>query len=363
MKIGIITFHQAENYGAVLQALALQNVISNILQDSDVYIVNYTSKSISNSYRVLFPFYEKKTFLLKIRSLIGIIIQLPFTLKRKLVFYLFRKKYINFINIDSINDCDYLICGSDQIWNPSLTDGIDRYYYGDINGFHGRIITYAASDGGQLKNYDKDLLSTLFNNIYAISVRESSMISRIREYTNKNVVTVMDPVFLPDHDFWDFISSDIRRKGYILIYQLEYNPIILKEAKELALKTGKYIIDLCYNYPLGRKWIFSKTYKIKIAVSPSKFISYFKNADYILTNSFHGTAFSIIFKKQFCTYNIEKRNERLIDLLSFAGLSDRYVSSGLDVITEKINYDKIYKRIDEKIKFSYDFLITSLIRE
>jgi hypothetical protein len=359
LNIGILTFHLAENYGAALQALALKASLSNLAPDIRVVFVDYMPKKVASPYKLFFYYVSATNAKSRAMALVKIIMQLPFFIKRKLAFRSFRIHYYRLLDTKKIGELEYLVCGSDQIWNPTLTGGIDSKYFGLFKDFGGKTVIYAASDGGQLKEYECTELSALLKNINTISVREKSMIPFIEKYTTKSVNLVLDPVFLPDPSYWRNMSSPINSSGYILVYRLEPNPFIIVDALELARTMGKKIIEITYAFPY--KKIIQTNLNIRTAISPNEFVGYFKNADYILTNSFHGTAFSIIFHKQFCVYAIEKRSERIVDLVASLGLQNRYVKRATEVIRQVIDYDMVEGKINIQRAFSINYLKESIL--
>jgi hypothetical protein len=346
MKIGIITFHCADNYGAVLQAFALYQKLAELFDASDIYIVDYQPKSIIKVYSLL--------NIKNMRGLISSILQLPFLLQRKYNFNKFRDLYFKLLSLKDIDCLDYLVCGSDQIWNAEITNGLDPHYFGMIEGFKGKVIAYGASDGGNLTN-NIDIFQSFLERFEFVSVREKSMMAPLEKY-GKNITVVLDPVFLPDIIFWQKIAAGQKHRNYILIYQLTQNDRLLENAYQLASHTGKQLIEITYGFPYKR--ILKTKHKVLASVSLADFLSLFIHADYIFTNSFHGTAFSIIFNKNFYTYFLpgnDKRNNRIEDLLSDSNLRNRGFShidfNGPEVIDFSSVNSLLNKKKNEAIKF------------
>jgi hypothetical protein len=346
MKIGIITFHCANNYGALLQTFALYYKLIDILPSDEIYIVNYCPDSITEVYSLL-------RFRISF-SLLSSIFQLPFSIKRKLNFCKFRKARFNLLSVKNISCLDFLICGSDQIWNPAITRGIDPYYFGIIEGFRGRTIAYAASDGGNLEKANPDIINKYLSTFTSISVREGDMLLLLGNY-NKTIGVVLDPVFLPDISFWHTFASKQRYANYVLIYKLSKNDEMSKNAYQFAEKMGKEVIEITYRFPY--KQMFTKKHRILSSLSISDFISLFLYADYVFTNSFHGTAFSIIFNRLFYVYFInDKKSNRIEYLLNKLNLLERYVPF-IDIDNAKnIDYQLINKIIAEKKEESLNFI-------
>jgi hypothetical protein len=171
------------------------------------------------------------------------------------------------------------------------------------------------------------------------------MAARLKKYIqDKEMIVSIDPVFLMNMAYWKKISKKPKHKNYILIYRLGANNEIYKDAYQLAKNTGKKIIEITTNYITALK----NKHKTLTMTGIDQFITLFMYADYILTNSFHGVAFSIIFNKQFCSYYIKNGNERIADLLSDLSLSDRQVSSAFGVFEKMIDYDHINVLLEQK---------------
>jgi len=350
MKIGIITFHYATNYGGVLQAFGLYNKLIELFPSSEVYIVDYDNRPFERARRSQGVIYQ---FISSITKMIV----MTFSMKSRLFFRIFIKKYFRLININNIQELDYLVCGSDQIWNPKLTRGLVPHYFGHIKGFTGKTVIYAASDGGYLGDADPELLRKYLANITAISVRESTMLPLLNHYA-KNVSVVSDPVYLFDVSFWKEFASKRKCQKYILIYCLSSDDNILRDAYKLASQKKLRIIQIKALYPI--KDIFRSKHKV---VQPSlpDFLSWFLYAEYIFTNSFHGLAFSIISNKQFYVYQLNnKLNNRIHCVLSEFNITNRY-GSFFDVdALENIDYDIINDLHAKKRKTAIEFLKANL---
>jgi hypothetical protein len=356
MKIGIITFHCADNYGAVLQTLALYNKLMRLFATSDIYVVDYRPRSIIKEYSLL--------RIRNIRQLISSILQLPFLLRRKSYFNKFRDMSLKLLPLKDINRLEYLVCGSDQIWNSEITKGLDLYFFGIIKGFQGKLIAYAASDGGNLTNIEVRSIQSYLTRFEFLSVREKTMLTLLNEY-QKNISVVLDPVFLLDRTFWQKIASNQKYSNYILVYQLGHNDNLFKDAYQLAAQTGKLLIEIVYAFPYKRIIKTKRVLKIKHKIFPTVnlpfFLYLFNHADYIFTNSFHGTAFSIIFNRCFYSYGIDndKKNERIEDLLSEINLQNHFITAGVNNF-DPIDYCVVNFLLAKKIGESIDFLKCAL---
>jgi hypothetical protein len=350
MKTGIITFHCADNYGAVLQCYALQTKLRELFQDAEVFIIDYRPKYIMKMFSLIKTHHVLYFF--------NSLLQMPFRLLIKMRFNRFRAENYMYLRIKDAAKLDYIVCGSDQIWNPLITQGFDRHYFGFFDGFPGGRIAYAASDGGNLaKTGNSAGVQALLKNFAALSVREKSMLPAL-EALGVTGTAVPDPVLLLDKFYWAQKAARQKYHNYILIYRVLPNDDIVRDANIIAEKTGKRIVELRFGIPY--KNLPSVKHTIVPAAGVYDFLSLFLHAGFVLTNSFHGTAFSIIFNKQFCSYSInDSIQNRIVDLLSDLGISDRYVKTGLPKIFDTIDYASVNGRIAQKSQKASEFLLNA----
>jgi hypothetical protein len=349
MKIGIITFHCAYNYGALLQTYALYQKLTNLFSGNEVFIVDYCPVSIVKVYSLI--------QLENVFDFIKSLIKLPFSIKRKRLFNEFKKKHLKFIDINDIHNLDYIVCGSDQIWNSRITKNVDPHYFGIIEGFSGKVITYAASDGGSLDTINEEILKNCLTHITAISVRESTMLPLLKQY-RKDISVVLDPVFLLDKNTWETIASKRKYKKYILLYCISKEDKLVQDAYKLAKLKRIKIIEITAGFPFKR--IFKNRHTVYL-VGISDFLSYFLYAEYIFTNSFHGTAFSIIFNKNFFSYRLNnKKNDRIHGVLSEFNLINRYGEHFDMEKLKNIDYPSVNTHLVQEKNKSISFLTEAL---
>jgi hypothetical protein len=351
MKIGIITFHCADNYGAVLQAYALQTKLRELFKDAEIFVIDYRPRYILK----MFSLVKTHSVLYFFNSLL----QLPFRIIIKERFKRFRWENYSYIKVKEAVQLDCIVCGSDQVWNPVITQGFDEHYFGLINGFRGKTIAYAASDGGNIvRTGDRTHLQALFKNLALISVREKSTLS-VLEGFGVTGTAVPDPVLLLDKYYWSQKAARQKYHNYILIYRVLPNDNILQDAELIAQKTGKRIVELRFGIPY--KNMLSLKHTIVPSAGVYDFLSLFLNADFVLTNSFHGSAFSIIFNKQFCSYIInDSIQNRIVDLLSELEISDRYVQTAVPKIFDAIDYAPINSWIAQNAQTASGYLLNAL---
>lgn len=327
MKIGILTFHCAHNYGAVLQAYALQTFL--LSQGHDAYIIDYRPQYLTDVYKK----FDWRRWVSKNPA------KFAYHTLRELTLISTRcKRYAafdNFINTrlrlfpynqpEDLKAFDLVLLGSDQIWSRAITGG----RYDDL--FWGLsvpvpVATYAASacNLGQT-DADKQYMASALDHLMAISVREDKMVSFLEPLTDKPIYHVSDPTLLLDASNYitltDSTEIEIPKGPYLLVYQVGRHPTIYNTARAIAKQLGCRIIELAA-YANDRKAIGS--YMIRTA-SPEAFLAYIKNAACIVTTSFHGTALSNIFQRPFYTIrwnnSIDERSNSLLKALGLEGRS------------------------------------------
>lgn len=366
MKIKTITCHDVYNYGASLQAFALQEYLRE--QGHDVEIIDYKPDYLESKYRFSWYVPERSEYYKKCKNntlyhflyvLRRYIIQHK-TISRKLSFDTFTKKYLKLTRkytsylelCREAPEADAYIVGSDQVWNNDpLNNGWDAAFFLQFGNDGIRRLSYAASLGST--KTCPDLMCHWIESLDGISVREQNalpLLSRI----SKPIETVCDPVFLLDAEEWK-ISLKLKSKesGYILVYNLSGdNQRMIDDANLIARELGLKIHYLSVSKSMNG------VINIKGA-GPVRFLEEIANASYVLSDSFHATAFSIIFNKKFLTYCFKnkKASLRMSNLLEIVGLSKLYevqnvsdvmtmdkkeVTVGLDKIRDYISHSKIW---------------------
>lgn len=365
MKIGIITFQNAHNWGAILQLYALKTYLQD--QGHNVKVINYINPAIAKKYtkerKIDYKVTDIKSSIKVLFKVVNNIYSKKQYLRKWQLFDDFIKKYIldndikkyNKDDIEKLN-LDYIICGSDQIWNPNLTDGLDETYFG-AQKEKIKNISYAASMGiKELPQEEEIKFKRYIKKLNSISVREQTLKDYIERITDKKVEKVLDPTLLLDKSKYEEIEGKIDNKNYLLIYTLEKNKKLLKIAKFIAKQKGLKIIELSYEKDLrnlGHKQVAD--------IGPREFLGLIKNAKFVITNSFHGTVFSIILNKQFYTIPVEKVNSRIEEILKITGLEQRQINYIEEINLEKeIKFDSVIEKLKTEQDKSKTFLKKSL---
>lgn len=354
MKTKTVTFHGAHNYGAVLQAYALQNALISLGYENQ--IIDYRVDK-NNLFEKLDMKINRKNF---VNIILNILILFNYS-EYKDRFNKF-EEFINdcllltkpFNSYEELRSCppeaDVYIAGSDQVWN--ISNKVREAFFLKFGKSDTKRVSYAASMGAYDLNTDKkNLFGKLLSNFEKISVREKEASVFIKDNYNIESQVHLDPVFLLKRDKWKEIAIDYEHNTkYILCYPLLFSPLLNDSLKKLKQMTGYTIIVVTSN---PREKIYGDIY-IRNA-GPKEFLGLIKNAQTVLTTSFHGTAFSIIFEKQFYSFPVFN-STRITNLLELLGLQDRQVSDVHGLSLKDINYEKANIVLEKEVDKSFDFL-------
>ena len=360
MKIGVLTFHRAINYGALLQAYALSKTINDlgfngeIIDFKEVPKIEFP-KELIKKYGII-----KGTIKTVNRYRLGLY-KIP-TKERK--FYKFYKKHLSmskkeFFSLKNIDKENYdaIVFGSDQIWNENLTDHAFFEYMGDFGTDSCTVkkISYAASNGrGEFSEERKDEIKRKLGEFSAISTRENSLAEYINENFSLNAKSVADPTLLLCADDWQKLESKLPKnleKGkYILVYTFD-EPTTYETARAISKKKGLPIVNVRW---CGRHKRFNDMIQMP-DVGPKEFLSLIHNAAYVVTSSFHGTVFSLIFRKNLYVCVAGEYNERIINLLKKLDLDKCELYNNHIAISED-KYESAYAELEEFRRESIEFL-------
>ncbi len=342
-KIGILTVHKNTNYGANLQAFALCNYINSLGYDCET--VDYTSFEDLKFTRLL-PWLKlswdnekSKSLTRKAKLAIALMLSAPEKNKRLSSFREFWKKYYKLSGFcKDIHDVrkqgyDTLVTGSDQVWNPDITEGLQPLFFCRVDGVKKRI-SYAPSMGKEKYNDDDaQKVKEWIKELDYCSLREANSAEYISELAGINAECVCDPVFLPELSCYEQIASKkLTDRKYVLVYSIVANTKMVEAAKAFAKEKGLELIEICQTK--NRK----STHKQYISLGPDKFLSAIKYAEYVFTNSFHGTAFSLIFQKELFAFENRNRGTRITNVLEKTSLLNRLVNEDGILPKEKCDY-------------------------
>ena len=358
-KIGIITFHRAINFGGVLQTYALHKYLENIGIESEV--IDYRCEKIEQAYKPI-----QKTGNI-VKNSIRLLTVTPLIYKKNLGFHNFIDKNIKLSkplyskgDLNSIQDEYYsFITGSDQVFTYNWS-GFDDAYFLNFVSDSSKKNSYAASFGtnsipeeyvSRYKNY--------LNYFNKFSVREESAKAIINDLIGRNSDIHIDPTFLISKKEWKDICVKVKHDNYLLLYTLgigNHVQELIDEAQRIAKERNLKILYINDKYYKSNNHI-----KYISGASPEYFVSLFDNANYVVTNSFHGTAFSIIMNKEFITSSnmpngLGTRIENILELLN---LNDRDFGKCKTASTKKnIDWDDVNKNIEEQRNRSKEYLLS-----
>lgn len=357
MKIDIITRHAVANYGSLLQSYATQKTFEKL--GFDVEFINYTRYDERAEGLAKTHVKGKKWDKNIITRKLYIVIQKWNYAHMYKAFEKYRKNFINETEIQygdmeellkNRPKADIFCTGSDQIWGKIGQTEYDPAYFLEFTNKE-KCISYAASFGKEKISKElKQKLPKLLEKYSQILVREDSAVDIVKDAGFANVQQVLDPTLLLEKEEWEKLTNTMpKEKNYVLVYQLHNNKEFNKYAKEFAKKHNKRLIRVStslYHIVRGGKFIYL----------PDQFqmLSYFLNADYILTDSFHATVFSIIFNKKFKDILPNETSTRIISILKLVGLEDRILKdyNDFDSIDKEINYGGINNILSKERKKS-----------
>ena len=346
MKVSIITRHGVGNYGSLLQSMATQNILNILGFESE--IINYRRNdedylNLTKTQLASKPEWNKNY----IKRFIYRLLREPESILAGKSFDKWRNKYLKltqkYTEYEQLQkmppQADIYMTGSDQVWGAIGSDDYDKAYFLDFVSEDKKRIAYAASFGKT--NFTEDIINSYsewLSRYDSISVREKSAVEIIKNMGLGEVSQVLDPTLLITSDEWsEYIDSEIRGK-YVLVYQLHKNKLLDRYAIEFAKKADLPLLRISpsiHQINRGGKFVYLP--------DVGKFLSYIKNAEYMITDSFHGTAFAINFNTQFVDILPGKTKTRNQSILELTGLTDRILTNADDFgfIDKKIDFTRV----------------------
>jgi hypothetical protein len=352
MKIGILTYQRAHNYGALLQLYSLKTYL--LQNNHEVEVIDYWPKYHSAEY-ALFHRFSELLLKTKIKRVLFFLFDFYRVLKRRNGYLGFMNnnlglsKSVNFVSKESLNKRNFeiVIYGSDQIWRrhnlPHFKE-FDEVYFGNSLQAKKKI-AFAASMGEiNLNTADRTFIESTLKNFDNISVRELSLKNEIKNLVHKEISLVLDPVFLLNKNTWiEKLKLPTKKGKYVFLYQLLNSNNSLELTEKAADFYEAEVIEIPGTSVNPLLW--SKRYNQ--TASPIEFLSLIKNAEFVVSTSFHGVAFSIIFEKQFYALGMGNNSGRVKDLLASVNLQDRYIDN-----VEAANFTSYidYASVNEMLK-------------
>lgn len=365
MKVEIITLHRITNFGSMLQTYATQIVIEKLGHEAEV--MDFVPEGMSFR-RANWPKNDVPTWkkLIKLLPLFAVNLMEFSDVNR------FLRKYIHLspkrynCYQDIINDipvADAYLSGSDQVWNTQNNnppEDLKAYYLGFAPEGKRRI-AYAGSFGKNTFTPEEERIVKEFIAKYDyISVREDDGLKILHRFGFDNGVHVVDPTLLLRGEDWKKFASVKKgpKSGYVFVYNLNRNGLIKDVARAIAKEKGLRIINFADTFD------FIKGAENRFGNSAEDFVNHIANADYVVTDSFHGTAFSLNLNRQVVVVKAPRYNSRIESILRVAGLLETRlvgtVEEGLNALATPIEYPTVNSRIEAEREKSYEYLKNAL---
>ena len=367
-KVGIITFHNSYNCGSMLETYAMQEAIKQVEPE----IINFSSDGQRELYST---FYKMNN----VKNILKNILILPRFLKinknnRK--YEEFKNKHFTlsekYTERDDISPSKYdlVVAGSDQIWNTTIKDASDRYFVDWSKSC--RKVAYAPSFGSKsIQKYSNspEKYKKLIKNFDALSVREKNGQKWIKELTGRDAEILIDPTLLFDADKYDEIldNNNTPKDKYIFVYCPQFDTEICESVKKISKKYELPVI--CWSsksYMTKRIWRFG--FKLPKYESPAVYLSLIKNAELVITTSFHGTIFSTIYRKKFFTIKnggMFGDDDRVKTLIEQLGIEDRLIpiafNDSYDYLAP-VNYETYEKNLPKLRKKAKDYIEREIVK-
>lgn len=367
MKIAVITLKDSPNYGGILQAYALQVALKRLGHECD--LIDYMSpefqKKISffgrpQNMTVVYWIFKKLQYPLMRKML-----------KKMMPFYSHMSLTEHFdkaSQLKSLNEkYDAFVTGSDQVWACDLNYYDDSYFLSFVVNDKKKI-AYAASFGrtlDMLKDEEKGFIAQNLAYVDKISLREESGIEIVKKLANKDACAVLDPTLLLNRMDYEKVVVHTQTKPFILCYLMQSrknDKEALKLAKKMSEETGFPIIKICRGLT---SVLWGETLYVPTV---EEWLGLFMDTKYVITNSFHGVAYSVNFNKNFTVFiegePASGRNNRVYNICTKLGLLDRIkiVGKNMPIITDDINFDCVVKKLDKEKQMSLNYLNSILNR-
>ena len=347
-KVGILTYHDALNYGAVLQAFALRRALKKTGK-AEVEVLDYKNPEVMSSSDLKgILFHSGKKGILLFLTRFGVIKRFQKFRQNKL--HLSKPLYYREEFEDYVEQLDYVIVGSDQVWNEHWND-MDGTYFLDVAMDDAKKCSYAASFGfEELEKSRMESYRERLSRFAHLSVREKSAKKIVNQSLGLACEQHVDPVLLLRQEEWIRESCEKKKhKPYLFLYLVPYQREVVEYAKKLAKEKG---LQVC----LGSRSFRNPELKHVGTASPERFLGWMRNADLVVTNSFHGAAFAMIFEKdaRIILDNPRGYNVRSRDLLASCKLTKEGFN-GRMVSTERADWTTVRKILEEERAKAYGY--------
>ena len=362
MKVGIFTFPNSTSYGATLQMYALYNAVNCLGHESE--IINYHNAYMkAEKHKTAHTSGLSGVAKKAVSDLLHFPMKCRFRSFEKRRMTAFPKRSIDIPQtLYRLNErYDAVICGSDQVWNPDITNH-DLSYFLDFCDSRTRRISYAPSFG--VKSLSDDFSQSVARELalyHAISVRESTGQELISKLIGREVPIVLDPTMLLTANQWKELEQPhpVAKGAYILYYAVKSSTSLMKFCKQLSANTGIKIVVVGGN-PITSLQNRDRMVEYAVDISPEQWLYLMRNAAYVVTNSFHGTAFSVNFRKNFYVEFSSLTNSRLEHIIQMLELEDCVVQCDTDAVAKDTNYAAVDRKLPCLIADSIKYLECAL---
>lgn len=370
-KVSIITLHNSPNYGSCLQTYATQTVLAGLgctpeiidYYREDAIPDNEVERALNGQLAKKMPIFKIPGVKAIARIPVGRMVKRrsePLNAFRDESLMLSPRKYYSSKELeDNPPQADIYCTGSDQVWNSTWNGGFNKPFYLTFAPKGAKKIAYAASIGkDSLEEWEKEPMRAALAEYSHISVREERA-AELLDSIGIHSVPVVDPTLMLDADAWGEVAARgrIPKQPYILIYQLNKNREFDEYAKKLSEKLGLPLYRIAYG-------IHEKRRGENAIVCPAveEFVSLFQHASYVVTDSFHGTVFSMNFSKKFVAISPGRFSGRIMNLLEMTGESNHYLTDYRDFesVDSTIDYDLVHKVFAREQARATEFLQLAL---
>ena len=359
-SIAVMTLHNSPNYGSCLQTYATQTVLDGLGLDTqiidyyrqDAIPENETDRALNGQLVKKMPIFKLPGMKTLARIPVSRIVArraAPLNEFRKTRLHLSPEKYYSFEELErNPPKADIYCTGSDQVWNSVWNKGFNKAFYLEFAPEGARRIAYAASIGkNSLEDWEIAPMREALLKYSYISVREEEAVELLDSIGIHGAVPVIDPTLMLDRNDWGNIASEklVPKQPYILIYQLNKNPEFDQYAEKLSKKLHLPLYRIAYG-------VHEKRMGEHTIVSPrvEEFLGLFMNAEYVLTDSFHGTAFSLNLGRKFVAISPGRFSGRIMNLLKMTGATDQYLDDyrNFDIANNPIDFGHVQQVFDDK---------------
>lgn len=363
MKIGILSMQQVRNYGSFLQAYALKSTLESLGHQCE--FVDVEPGIILPGYERNVKYFIKKAFQRYCNwSALGTLSTLGKRLKFTHLYHSrFDNEFLEELGVykHTFTYFDLVVIGSDEVFNFNQNTfyGFSTQLFGDVKNAN-KVISYAGSFGTTtLDVIDRcgvrDVIVNSMSKMAAISVRDVNSFSVVKDLLGKEPSLNVDPVLIYDYQKY---AVEPKEKDYIIVYSYPNRFNGKKEVNAIqsfAKQKGKKLISICFYFPWCDETIMPHPFEV---------LGYIKNADYIITDTFHGCVMSMKFNKQFVAFSRESNMQKLTSLLNQFGLSNRICKTPAEIIKkmdEPINYSAVNERIKEETNNAITYLKSNIV--